>query len=112
MDLDFLFRPKHVAIVGASRTPGKLGHSVLKNLVNGGYTGRVSAINPTAAEVEGKAGYRSLKELPERADCAFLAIPAAAIADAVRDCAAAGVRVAILGAAGFAELGTEEGFAR
>lgn len=112
MNLDSLFRPKHIAIVGASRTPGKLGHSVLKNLVNGGYTGRVSAINPAGAEVEGKPGYRSLSDLPERADCAFLAIPAAAIPEAVRDCAAAGVGVAILGAAGFAELGTEEGFAR
>jgi acetate---CoA ligase (ADP-forming) len=110
--LDFLFQPKHVAVIGASRTPGKLGHSVLKNLVNGGYTGRVSAINPVGAEVEGKPGYRSLREMPERADCAFLAIPAAAIPDAVRECAEAGVRVAVLGAAGFAELGTEDGLTR
>lgn len=112
MKLDFLFQPKHVAVIGASRTPGKLGHSVLKNLVNGGYTGRVSAINPAGAEVEGKPGYRSLREMPERADCAFLAIPAAAIPEAVRECAEAGVRVAVLGAAGFAELGTEEGSKR
>src|SRR5688500_17116541 len=111
-DLTALFRPKHVAVIGASRTPGKLGHSVLKNLVNGGYTGRVSAINPAGAEVEGKPGYRSLREMPERADCAFLAIPAAAIPDAVRECAEAGVRVAVLGAAGFAELGTEDGMTR
>lgn len=106
--MDFLFRPKHVAVVGASRTPGKLGHSVLKNLVNSGYTGRVSAINPAGADVEGKPGYRSLKDLPEPADCVFLAIPAAAIPDAVRECAEAGVRVAVLGASGFAELGTDE----
>jgi acyl-CoA synthetase (NDP forming) len=112
MNLDFLFRPKHVAVVGASRTPGKLGHSVLKNLLNGGYTGRVSAINPAGVQVEGKPGYRSLRDLPEPADCAFLAIPAAAIPEAVRECAEAGVRVAVLGAAGFAELGTEEGFNR
>jgi acyl-CoA synthetase (NDP forming) len=106
--LDALFRPGHVAVIGASRTPGKLGHSVLKNLVAGGYAGRVSAINPAGAEVEGKPGYRSLAELPEPADCAFLAIPAAAIPDAVRECAEAGVRVAVLGASGFAELGTPE----
>src|SRR5438105_9143029 len=112
MNLDSLFRPRHIAIVGASRTPTKLGHSVLKSLVNGGYTGRISAINPAGAEVEGKPGYRSLKDVPERVDCAFLAIPAAAIPDAVRECADAGVRVAILGAAGFAELGSEEGLNR
>ena len=111
-DFTALFRPRHVAVIGASRTPGKLGHSVLKNLVNAGYAGRVSAVNPAGAEVEGKPGYRSVKEIPERVDCAFLAIPAAAIPDAVRDCAEAGVRVAILGAAGFAELGTEEGLQR
>lgn len=110
--MDFLFKPRHVAVVGASRTPGKLGHSVLKNLVNGGYAGRVSAINPAGAEVEGKPGYRSLKDLPEPVDCAFLAIPAAAMPDAVRECADAGVRVAVLGAAGFAELGTQEGVNR
>ena len=107
-----LFHPGHVAIVGASRTPGKLGHSVLKNLINGGYAGRVSAVNPAGAEVEGRPGYRSIRDIPERVDCAFLAIPAAAIPEAVRECADAGVRVAILGAAGFAELGTEEGFRR
>jgi acyl-CoA synthetase (NDP forming) len=110
--MELLFRPRHVAVIGASRTPGKLGHSVLRNLVNGGYPGRVSAINPAGTEVNGRPGYRSLKELPEPADCAFLAIPAAAIPEAVRECAAAGVRYAVLGASGFAELGTEEGAAR
>src|SRR3954471_16266373 len=112
MNLDSLFRPRHIAIVGASRTPGKLGHSVLKNLVNGGYTGRISAVNPAGAEVEGKQGYRSVKEITEHVDCAFLAIPAAVIPDAVGECAEAGVRFAILGAAGFAELGDDEGIAR
>ncbi len=112
MNLDFLFRPRHVAVIGASRTPGKLGNSVLKNLVNGGYPGRVSAVNSTGAEVDGKPGYRTVKDIPVPVDCAFLAIPAASIPDAVRECAEAGVRVAILGAAGFAELGTEEGLER
>ena len=112
MNLDSLFKPRHVAVIGASRTPGKLGHSVLRNLVNGGYPGRVSAINPAGTEVEGKPGFRSIRDIPESVDCAFLAIPAAAMPDAVRECAEAGVRAAVLGAAGFAELGTEEGRAR
>src|SRR5262245_66413009 len=77
-DLTALFRPDHVAVIGASRTPGKLGHSVLKNLVAGGYAGRVSAVNPAGAEVEGKPGYRSVRENPERVDGALLAIQAAA----------------------------------
>lgn len=110
--MELLFRPRHVAVVGASRTPGKLGHSVLKNLLRGGYRGRVSAVNPAGAEVEGRPGYRSVREIPERVDCAFLAIPAQAIPEAVRECAQAGVRYAILGAAGFAELGSPEGIER
>ena len=112
MNLDFLFRPKHVAVIGASRTPGKLGHSVLKNLLNAGYSGRISAINPAGADVEGQPGFRSVAELKNEIDCAFLAIPAASIPAAVRECAEARVRVAILGAAGFAELGTDDGIGR
>jgi acyl-CoA synthetase (NDP forming) len=112
LNLDFLFRPKHVAVIGASRTPGKLGHSVLRNLLNAGYSGRVSAINPVGAEVEGQPGFRSIGEVGERVDCAFLAIPAASIPEAVSECAKAGVRSAILGAAGFAELGTDDGIDR
>jgi acetate---CoA ligase (ADP-forming) len=112
VNLDFLFRPGQVAVVGASRTPGKLGHSVLRNLINGGYPGRVFAVNPAGAEVEGQPGFQAIRDIKERVDCAFLAIPAAAIPGAVRECADAGVRVAILGAAGFAELGSEEGIAR
>jgi acyl-CoA synthetase (NDP forming) len=70
-DVTPLFRPKRVAIIGASRTPGEL-----KNLVKGGY---VFAINPAGVEVEGKPGYRSIREVPEQVGCAFLAIPATAI---------------------------------
>ena len=112
MNLDFLFRPKHVAVIGASRTPGKLGHSVLKNLINAGYTGRISAINPAGADVEGQRGFKSISDVGQAVDCAFLAIPAASIPEAVRECAQARVRVAILGAAGFAELGTADGIDR
>src|SRR5579864_73099 len=107
--LNRLFRPRHVAVIGAARTPGKLGHAVVRNLVRGGYPGRISAINSGGAEVEGRPGYRSLSRVPARPDCAFIAIPAAGVLDAIRDCVDAGVRFAIVGASGFAELGTEEG---
>lgn len=110
--LELLFKPNHVAVIGASRTPGKLGHTVVKNLLYGNYPGRVSAINPGGDDVAGQRGYRCIAEIPEKVDCAFLAIPAAAIPEAVRECADAGVRFAVLGAAGFAELGTEEGVNR
>lgn len=112
MNLEALFNPRHVAVIGASRTPGKLGHSVLRNLVQGGFAGRISAINPAAVAVEGQPGYRLLADLPEPAECVFLAIPAAAVTESICECAAAGVRFAIVGASGFAELDSEEGRSR
>ncbi len=109
---DALFRPRQVALVGASATPGKLGHTVLGNLIAGGYAGAIWPVNPSATSILGLDSYRAIEALPGPADCAFLAIPAAAVIDSVRACAQVGVRVVIIGAAGFAELGTEEGLVR
>lgn len=110
--LRHLFQPKHIAVVGASRTPGKLGHTVVHNLVRTGFPGRVSPINATGADVDGLKGYRSLSDLPEQADLAFLVVPATAVIEALQQCRDAGVRVAIIGASGFAELGSAEGISR
>jgi acyl-CoA synthetase (NDP forming) len=111
-DLDCFFNPRHVAVIGASRTPGKLGHTVLRNLLAGGFEGRVSAVNASGEDIAGASGYRRIGDVPQPVDCAFLAIPAAASVDALAQCAAAGVRGVIVGASGFAELGTAEGRAR
>jgi acyl-CoA synthetase (NDP forming) len=117
-DLDCFFRPRSVAVIGASRTPGKLGHTVLRNLLAGGYAGPVFAINASGEDIAGVPGFRRIADVPlapdgsSPVDCAFLAVPAAACADALAQCAAAGVRGAIVGASGFAELGTAEGAAR
>ncbi len=110
--LRHLFQPKAIAVVGASRTPGKLGHTVVHNLVRTGFPGRVFPINATGADVDGLKGYRSLSELPEPADLAFLVVPAGSVIEALRQCADGGVRAAIIGASGFAELGTAEGISR
>ncbi len=104
--------PGSVAILGASPSPDKLGHLVVRHLVRGGYRGQIYPVNSTGAEVEGHKGYRSIAEVPGTVDCAFLAIPAAAVEESVKACAAAGVRSVIVGAAGFAELGTAEGALR
>lgn len=110
--LSALFNPRSVAVIGASRTPGKLGHTVLRNLVQGGFPGAMFAINPGGEAVEGQPGYRAVQDVPGPVDCAFLAIPAGAIEAAVRACAAKGVGAVIVGAAGFAELGDATGRAR
>lgn len=110
--LQYLFKPRNIAVLGASRTPGKLGHTVVLNLVRTGFAGRIYPINVAGADVEGIKGYRSLADLPERADLAFLVVPATAAVEALQQCSDAGVRVAIIGASGFAELGSAEGIAR
>ena len=110
--LDALFRPRSIAVIGASRTPGKNGHAVVQNLVRGGYAGRIFPVNPAGGAIEGIACYRSLAELPEPADCAMVVIPAADAVAAVRQCAAAGIRAVVVGATGFAEDGTAAGAAR
>ena len=104
-----LFAPRHVAVIGASRTPGKIGHSVVHNLIKGGFAGRIFPINAAGGEVEGLACLRSAAELPDAVDCAMLVVPAKETVAAIRACADKGVRSAIIGAVGFAETGTPEG---
>jgi acyl-CoA synthetase (NDP forming) len=111
-DLTPLFRPRSVAIVGASRAPGKNSHYVVRNLVRCGYAGRIFPVNPVAEEIEGLPCYASLAEIPERPDCAMLVIPASETVEATQQCADAGVRAVIIGASGFAEMGTAEGVSR
>ena len=109
--LDALFAPRHVAVFG-SASPDKHGYTVVRNLVRWGWDGQIFPINREAAAIEGRTGYRSLAELPVVPDCAMLVVPAASCVEIVAECAAAGVRVAVIGASGFAELATAEGAAR
>lgn len=106
-----LFQPKHVAIVGASRTPGKHGNNVVRYLKRG-FGGTISPINASGEDVEGLKSYRALADLPSVPDLVFLAIPASAVVEAVRDCAKVGAKAIVVGANGFAESGTPEGKAR
>src|SRR5262245_49786056 len=110
--LEPLFRPRNVAIIGASKTPGKHGHTPLLYLKRCGFPGGIFPVNPAETEIEGLACYPRIAEVPAPVDCALLVIPAAASVAAVRDCAEHGVRALIIGATGYAELGTDEGRAR
>ncbi|GII76709.1 GNAT family N-acetyltransferase [Sphaerisporangium rufum] len=100
-----VFAPRSVAVVGAGREPGGVGHRVLANLVEGGFPGPVYPVNPKAAEVRGLPAYPDLAALPGPADLAVVATPAAAVLDVARDCAAHGVRGLVVVSAGFAEAG-------
>ena len=67
-----LLEPRAVAVIGASRTPGKLGHAVVANLIRAGFTGRIFPINPAGGEIDGRACLRAIAELPDEVDCAML----------------------------------------
>jgi len=102
-----LLRPRSIAIIGASATPGSLGESVLTNLEKSGYRGDIYLINPKRPVIHGRECLGAIEELPEGLDCAVLAIPGAAVLASLRACAAKGVGSAIVFSAGFTEAGEE-----
>jgi acetate---CoA ligase (ADP-forming) len=105
--LELLFSPKSVAVIGASRTPGKVGHEVVSNLINGGFEGDIVPINPSADEVLGLKCYPDLKSYPEKIDLGIIAIPTRFVHAAVESCVAAGAGAVVVITAGFKEVGEE-----
>ena len=81
-----VLRPRSVAMVGASRRPGSIGAAVMANLVAGGFTGQIYAVNPNATTIEGLPAYASLRDVPE-AELAVIGVPAAQVVDVARECA-------------------------
>ncbi|HWI87472.1 MAG TPA: acetate--CoA ligase family protein [Sphingomonas sp.] len=106
-DLNRLLRPRSIAIVGASEKPGALGASVLSNLERARFAGAIHLVNPKRDEIGGRPCLRSIDDLPDGVDVAVLAIPRAAVLDAIRALAARRVGAAIIFSAGFAEAGAE-----
>ncbi len=104
-----LFEPASVAVIGASATADKQGNAAVVYLQRTGFAGRIYPINPAGGEIEGLTCYRSIGEVPERVDCVFMVIPASATPAGIEACAKAGVRAVIIGASGFAEMGTQAG---
>ena len=105
--IDRLLRPKSVAIVGASATPGSLGHSLLVNLERVGFRGPIHLINPRRDEINERRCLKSIDELPAGVDVAVLAIPRAAVLESVRQLAVRAVGSAIIFSSGFAEVGAQ-----
>src|SRR5947209_1242528 len=104
-----IMRPDSVAVIGASTEAGKIGNSVMKNLVNGGYAGTIYPINPKADEILGYKAYASVKDIPGPVDVAVFAIPAKFVAAALVECGEKEIPGAVLIPSGFAETGNEEG---
>ncbi|HEY7308618.1 MAG TPA: bifunctional acetate--CoA ligase family protein/GNAT family N-acetyltransferase [Gemmataceae bacterium] len=103
--LDPLFRPRSIAVFGASDTPGRVGNILMRNLLENPFGGVVFPINPKRRSVQGVHCYPNLAAVPEKVELAILATPAAAVSALVGECVAHGVAAAIIISAGFAELG-------
>jgi len=103
-----IMRPDAVAVIGASAEDGKIGNSVMKNLINGGYQGQIYPIHPKAAEILGKKVYKSVKDIAGAVDVAVFAIPAPLVAGALKECGEKKIPGAVLIPSGFAETGNVE----
>ncbi len=106
--LDGLMKPKSVAVVGASATPGKIGYTVIQNLQKDGYKGAVYPINPNATEILGYKVYPNVTSIPEAADAAIITVPAKFCLDVVDECGRKGIKNLIIITSGFSEVGDKE----
>ena len=91
MSLEALFDPQSVAVIGASRAEGKVGHEILRSLVGGGFEGSIFPVNPKADEIEGLRCYPDLQSIGEAPDLAVIVLPAPAVPQAMSQCAAVGI---------------------
>jgi acetate---CoA ligase (ADP-forming) len=106
-----ILKPRSVAVIGASRDPGKIGGAIVANLKNFGFTGPIYAVNRTAAEVQGLPGYKSVSAIDAPIDLAVIAVPAEAVEAEISECVRVGVHSAVIISSGFAEV-SEAGRAR
>jgi len=105
--LEYLFNPKSVALVGASKTPGKWGYFILMNIILGGFKGEIYPINPKEKEILGHTAYPSIQDVPESVDLAVVVVPPPKVPQIIRECGGK-AKVALVITAGFGELGDEE----
>ncbi len=105
--LDCIFRPRSVAVIGASEREGSVGRTLLWNLIRSPFGGTVFPVNPQRHSVLGIKSYRDIASVPEVVDLVIIATPAATVPQVIRECVAAGVKGAIIISAGFKEIGEQ-----
>lgn len=107
MDLDYIFRPKSVAVIGASSESGKIGYLILNNMVNDGYSGKIFPVNPKACDIFGLKSYPSVSAVEAKVDMAVIVVPAKAVPQVMEECGKKGIRGAVIISSGFSEAGEE-----
>jgi acyl-CoA synthetase (NDP forming) len=105
--VDPFFNPGAMALIGASKTPGKGGNIILRNLLKAGFRGRIIPINPGAGEILGMKAYPRVSAVPGAVDLAMVVIPKASVPEALADCAIKGVKNVILSTGGYSDMGEE-----
>ena len=105
--LDALFNPRSIAVIGASHDPMKVGNVVLNNLIRHKFRGRLCPVNPSGGEILGLKAYPTVSAIGNDTDLAVIAVPARIVPGSLRECAAAGIRSAVILSAGFKEAGKE-----
>jgi acetate---CoA ligase (ADP-forming) len=103
-----LMQPKSIAVVGASAQPGKIGYTVIDNLIKGGYKGKIYPINPTATTILNIPVYPSVSAMPEAVDLAVVTVPVQAVAQVAEDCGKKGIGALSVITSGFSEVGRRD----
>src|SRR3954447_7479580 len=103
--LDAFFKPKTVAVIGASETPGSVGRTILWNLISSTFGGTVFPVNQKRASVLGIQAFPNVAAIPAKVDLAIVATPSSSVPQVIRECSDAGVAAAVVITAGFRETG-------
>jgi acetyl-CoA synthetase (ADP-forming) len=107
-ELDKMFCPKSIAVIGASKNPKKIGYELVSNILAGGYEGRLYPVNPEGADVMGLKSYTSVKLTPGEVDLAVIAVPAVYVPNIIEECGHKGIKSLIVISSGFKEVGNTE----
>ena len=106
-NLDKIFKPDSVAVIGASNSVGKVGYIIVNNIISDGFEGKIYPINPKSDEIQGLKAYKNIQDVPEKVDLAIISIPAPFVNQAIEECGEAGVGNIVVITAGFKEIGEE-----
>jgi acetyl coenzyme A synthetase (ADP forming)-like protein len=105
--LDALFNPSSVAVIGASSSPGKVGHDIFVNILKGGFTGTLYPVNPSAKSIACVRAYPDIRDIPDPVDLAIVILPPRQVETAIANAIGKGVKAVVIVSAGFREVGGE-----
>ncbi|MFO7677780.1 MAG: bifunctional acetate--CoA ligase family protein/GNAT family N-acetyltransferase [Thermoplasmatota archaeon] len=106
-NLDKIFRPKSIAVIGASDKPGSAGYRIFRNIIGSGWQGVVYPVHPTKESIQGVQAYTSIKDVPKVVDLAVIATPAKIVPTVLEECGKKGIKGILIISAGFKEIGSE-----